>query len=142
MIDISNYSQVFPQDAALPSSYSSARVKAIERNRQKYHKTLFFDRICGSLGAPQIRDAYPPRDERALRVLHRKITETKLGQQQKGALLFYVLLDLQLGARAGEEAERFTKSIGLGRSYVNAILGFWEMDRLEYRVYNHFNSNV
>lgn len=134
MINIFNFSQVFPPDAALPTSYSSARLKAIERTRQKFNKTLFFDRICDTLGTPDIRKAYPPRDEKALKALHKKIADAKLGQQQKGALLFYVLLDLQLGSGAVEEAERFAKSIGLGRSYMSTILGFWEMDRLEFRV--------
>lgn len=127
MLEITQFDQVFKFDTH--THLTTKRVKEIGKARGSHQ--LFLDLLLDQLHLTELQKLYPPHDNRGLRELHEAIVTSNIPLHHKQSLIFYLLCDLQTPE---DEADGFAKACYLPKQYVTAMLGFWEMDRGEYRV--------
>lgn len=128
MLDITSFDAVFSFDRQ--AEYSKERLQAINKSRNKLPR-LFIERLLLTLDLEHVATLYPPRANKGLREFHHEIVNSNIATHHKQALLYYVLNDLQ---PPEDETDRFANEVDLPKAYKFAMLGFWEMDRLEFRV--------
>lgn len=81
------------------------------------------------------RRIYPPRTERDLRELHKRISDAPITPHFKQCLIFYLLKDLSPSQHKEKElATQFAQSVHLSKPFWTFIDGIWELDHLQYDV--------
>ncbi|KAF2100007.1 hypothetical protein NA57DRAFT_75509 [Rhizodiscina lignyota] len=128
MLDVKSFDAIFSYDPR--THYLNDRLGEINKCRHTLD-VLFIERLLDSLGLKHAAQLYAPRDNRGLRELHHEIVTSNIAMHHKQALLYYILMDVQHPDE--EEAERFANEVDLPQSYRWAIMGFWEMDQLDFR---------
>ena len=102
--------------------------EAILRHREELGGTLFFDRIWNSLGLKHPTKNYPPKSNAELRTLWSKIVQAQVGDEQKLALLYYLVRDV----RTGNLEAHFVRNTHLPEKYRLMVSGLWELDHLQF----------
>ena len=102
--------------------------EAILKHREELGGTLFFDRIWHSLGLKQAAKNYPPKTNAELRSLWSKIVQAQVGDEQKLALLYYLVRDV----RTGSLDASFVRQTHLPAKYRLMVSGLWELDHCQF----------
>ncbi|KIX00674.1 uncharacterized protein Z518_09739 [Rhinocladiella mackenziei CBS 650.93] len=101
-------------------------VEAIIKHRKEFGDQLFFDRIWTSIGLTRpSRNIYPPRSNQDLRSLWAKIVYSPAADEQKLALLYYILRDCRQLPNADTN---FARRTYLPQKYQLLVAGLWELD--------------
>jgi len=110
-------------------AYDNKTVENITRHRKEFGE-LFFDRIWKSIGLMRpSRNNYPPRTNQDLRNLWSKIVQSSAADEQKLALLFYVLRDCRQLSNADVN---FARRTYLPQKYHLLVAGLWELDHAQF----------
>ncbi|KAK5061185.1 hypothetical protein LTR84_007727 [Exophiala bonariae] len=128
ILDWHNFDAVFQQkpDYALDQK----TVENILRHRREFGDELFFDRIWKSIGLTQpSRKNYPARSNQDLRNVWSKIVQSPAPDEQKLALLYYVLLDCR-GITGVDNV--FVRRTYLPQKYQLLVQGLWELDHSQF----------
>ncbi|KIW00926.1 hypothetical protein, variant [Verruconis gallopava] len=75
---------------------------------------------------------YPPKNNRELRQLHQAIIASKASEDQKLALLYYLLKNVGASCHGKDVAEDFASEVVISRRSWTFIEGIWELDHLHY----------
>lgn len=97
-------------------------------HREELGGTLFFDRIWNSLGLKQPAKNYPPKTNAELRSLWSKIVQAQVGDEQKLALLYYLVRDI----RTVNLEATFVRQTHLPDKYRLMVSGLWELDHCQF----------
>ncbi|KEF62837.1 uncharacterized protein A1O9_00810 [Exophiala aquamarina CBS 119918] len=105
-------------------------VENVIRHRKEFGDELFFDRIWKSIGLTHpSRKNYPARSNQDLRNLWSRIVHSPAPDEQKLALLFYVLLDCR-GLHNADNT--FVRRTYLPQKYQLLVQGLWELDHAQF----------
>ncbi|KAK6365911.1 hypothetical protein LTS17_010877 [Exophiala oligosperma] len=106
-------------------SFDNKTVEGINKHRREAGE-LFFDRIWRSIGLTRpSRNNYPPRTNQDLRNIWSKIVQSSAPDEQKLALLFYLLRDCRHLSNADSN---FARRTYLPQKYQLLVAGLWELD--------------
>ncbi|RVX75383.1 hypothetical protein B0A52_00736 [Exophiala mesophila] len=113
-------------------SLEQKAIDNIVRHRKEFGDELFFDRIWKSIGLTQpSKKSYPPRSNQDLRSLWTKIVQSPAPDEQKLALIYYILLDSRQTLKTSP-ADTFIRKTHLPQKYELLILGLWELDHAQF----------
>lgn len=158
MFDHTSFSDVFvTEEGQLP--YDRNLCQEIEAHRKHADGTLFIDRVLQALGIirgeqndfwthfnqdkqlyPNTKfgaspaKAYPPKNETALRQLHRLICDTGMALHHKLTIFYYMLLDYDDMYNDVHVSENFASVSGMPANYQLFMKGLWYLDRQHYSV--------
>jgi hypothetical protein len=134
MIDIAVFEQVFKN--VNKSHYPSHLEAQIKAARKELDGELFFNLLLKTLEIPGDH-LYPPENAKKFRELHKLIAEAKCALHQKQSLLYYLLKDCGLVAKDKSEsaAVTFQRECDLPTKYWICMNGLWEMDKLNFNVW-------
>ena len=121
-------------------------VENILRHRKEFGDELFFDRIWKSIGlnhreldsipfsaliliAVASRKNYPPKSNQDLRNLWSKIVQLPAPDEQKLALLYYIILDCRQSINTDNF---FARRTFLPQKYQLLVQGLWELDHAQF----------
>ncbi|EXJ60337.1 hypothetical protein A1O7_04489 [Cladophialophora yegresii CBS 114405] len=128
MLDWQDFDAVF--QAKTDYSYDNRTVETIIKHRKEFGDQLFFDRIWKLIGlARPARTNYPPRSNADLRSLWSKIGQSTAPDEQKLALLYYLLRDCRQLPNA--EAN-FARRTHLPPRWQLLVAGLWELDHAQF----------
>jgi len=132
MIDLSDYTAVFPTDGRNP--YQANDVREIENFRKKFDGVLFIDRVLQALGIAQGGKPYPPRGDKGVRNLYEEVCKSKVSPHHKLSVFYYLLLDFDyLRGNHSQLADALAEESGLPQKYQTLMRGLWHMDHEEFR---------
>ncbi|EXJ73776.1 uncharacterized protein A1O5_03538 [Cladophialophora psammophila CBS 110553] len=107
-------------------AYDSRTVETIIRHRKEFGDQLFFDRIWRTIGLTRpARNNYPPRSNQDLRNLWSKVVQSTAPDEQKLALLYYLLRDCR---QLPNSDSNFARRTYLPRRWQLLVAGLWELD--------------
>lgn len=133
MINIEEFDQVFK--AVSKNHYPSHLHAQIESAQKELGGELFFNLLLKQMKI-DVGHLYPPRNAKEFRELHRRIAGANCQLHLKQSLLFYLLKDCSMVAKSRDElaANEFQEECGLPKKYWIIMQGFWNMDKLNYKV--------
>ncbi|KIY03261.1 uncharacterized protein Z520_01728 [Fonsecaea multimorphosa CBS 102226] len=111
-------------------AYDARTVESIIKHRKEFGDQLFFDRIWRTIGLTRpARNNYPPRSNQDLRNLWSKIVQSTAPEEQKLALLYYLLRD----CRQLQNADlNFARRTHLPQRWQLLMAGLWELDHAQF----------
>ncbi|KAI1624983.1 nuclear pore complex assembly-domain-containing protein [Exophiala viscosa] len=111
-------------------AFDNKTVESVLKHRKEFGDQLFFDRIWKSIGLTRpSRNNYPPRTNQDLRNLWSKIVQSPAADEQKLALLYYVLRDCRQLSNADTN---FARRTYLPQKYQLLVAGLWELDHAQF----------
>ncbi|CAJ2509658.1 Uu.00g146840.m01.CDS01 [Anthostomella pinea] len=136
MMDISRFDRIFgPMN---PFPYNRNILQRIEASRPDLGGSLFIDRVLKALDLSQATTIYPPKNENALRQLHKHICESNnITDRHKLSIIYYLLLDIDDQNTPGEsknesKADSFAEHAGVPNKYQIFMKGLWYMDSQDF----------
>ncbi|KAK2628969.1 hypothetical protein QTJ16_002072 [Diplocarpon rosae] len=132
MFNYQNFDDVFAFD--VQCAYDEHTVSELIENRKALDGSLFIDRVMKMLGIVRPPKYFPPKDNKALRTLHKNIVESSGADHHKLSVLYYLLLifDSLTSQRAYSTA--LEQKSFLPPSYVLYMKGLWHLDRQEFEL--------
>ncbi|OAP65516.1 hypothetical protein AYL99_01488 [Fonsecaea erecta] len=128
MLDWQDFDAVFQQKPDY--AYDNRMVESIIKHRKEFGDQLFFDRIWKTIGlARPARNNYPPRSNQDLRTLWSKIAQSSAPDEQKLALLYYLLRDCRQLPNADSN---FARRTHLPQRWQLLVAGLWELDHAQF----------
>ncbi|KAF2702684.1 hypothetical protein K504DRAFT_475139 [Pleomassaria siparia CBS 279.74] len=135
MLDIEEYEAVF-QDDSDPSNegklleYTEGISYEIHNSQHLLGGKTFFERLLELLKI-KWRKIYPPKGDKQLRELHKRIVESASPLHYKHCLFFYILKDLSPSYHGRTElAAGFARAVHLEKRFWTFIEGLWNLDHL------------
>ncbi|ETN45331.1 uncharacterized protein HMPREF1541_09162 [Cyphellophora europaea CBS 101466] len=98
------------------------------KHRKEFGGKLFFDRIWSTLNLQKATKAYPPRSNNELKELWKRIVDAKSSDEQKLALLYYIIRD----CRNITLEKTFLQKTYLPEKYQLLVTGLWELDHCQF----------
>ncbi|EXJ94809.1 hypothetical protein A1O1_03207 [Capronia coronata CBS 617.96] len=127
MLDWQDFDAVFQQKPDY--AYDQKSIEAIHKHRKELGDQLFFDRIWKNIGLTPSRNNYPPRSNQDLRNLWSKIVQVSIQDEQRIALLYYILRDCRQLPNADTN---FARRTYLPPKWQLLVAGLWELDHAQF----------
>ncbi|KAJ9603885.1 hypothetical protein H2200_011407 [Cladophialophora chaetospira] len=128
MLDWQDFDAVF--QAKTDYAFDNRTVEAIIKHRKEFGDQLFFDRIWKLIGLSRpARNNYPPRSNHDFRNLWQKIVQSSAPDQQKIALLYYLLKDCR---QLSNIDSNFARRTHLPPRWQLLVAGLWELDHAQF----------
>ncbi|KPI44462.1 uncharacterized protein AB675_8632 [Cyphellophora attinorum] len=126
MYDWQNFDAVFhtKPDQSPDQKHAEAALK----HRKELGGELFFDRMWTALRLPKPTKSYPPKSNAELRATWKAILKAQAGDEQKLALLYYLILDTRKQALQQTFAERSF----IPQKYLVLVTGLWQLDQCHF----------
>jgi hypothetical protein len=102
--------------------------EAALKHRKELGGELFFDRMWTALRLPKPTKSYPPKTNAELRATWKSILKAQAGDEQKLALLYYLILDTRKQALQQTFAERSF----IPQKYLVLVTGLWQLDQCHF----------
>ncbi|CAL3971831.1 unnamed protein product [Diplocarpon coronariae] len=132
MFNYQNFEEVFAFDAECV--YDEHTVSEIVENRKALESPLFIDRVMKMLGIVRPQKYFPPKDNKALRSLHKNIVESSGADHHKLSVLYYLLLIFDSSTSQRAYSTALEQKSFLPPSYVLYMKGLWHLDRQEFEL--------
>ncbi|CRK45794.1 hypothetical protein BN1723_001137 [Verticillium longisporum] len=125
MLDYTNFDEVFGSPVGNP--YNKQALQEIETFRKGSDGVLFIDRVLNALGLSKAK-SYPPKNDTALRNLHKTLCEADISTHHRLSIFYYLLLDTDGHDNRAQFSTRFANASGVPKNYQIFMKGLWLLD--------------
>ncbi|KAM0324858.1 hypothetical protein ACHAQA_007824 [Verticillium albo-atrum] len=125
MLDYTKFDEVFGPPVGNP--YNKQALQEIDTFRRGSNGVLFIDRVLNALGLSKAK-SYPPKNDNALRTLHKTLCEADISTHHRLSIFYYLLLDTDGNDNRAQFSAHFATASGVPKNYQIFMKGLWLLD--------------